>query len=88
MPFAPGQSGNPSGRPKVEGRVRELARQHTDAAIARLVLALEDDNARTAVAAAEALLDRGWGRAPQAVAGADGEGPAELLIRWAISQKS
>jgi hypothetical protein len=29
MPFIPGNSGNPGGRPKVEAPVRELARKHT-----------------------------------------------------------
>jgi len=33
------------------------------------------------VAAATALLDRGWGKAAQSHAGADGEGPIELAVR-------
>lgn len=70
MPFKPGQTGNPGGRPKVDVRVTELARAHTEKAIQTLVNAL--DNERTAVAAATALLDRGWGKAAQAITGADG----------------
>ena len=34
--FAPGQSGNPGGRPKGTAEVRELARKHTEAAIKKL----------------------------------------------------
>ena len=34
--FKPGESGNPGGRPKVVAEVRELARQHTAAAIQTL----------------------------------------------------
>lgn len=64
--FKPGQSGNPGGRPKEEVHVRELARQHGPAAIQALVNALGDP--RTRVAAAAALLDRGYGRPAQTVA--------------------
>lgn len=64
-PFQPGQSGNPGGRPKEEIRVKELARQHTVAAVDTLVKGLKAKGERTRVAAAEALLDRGWGKATQ-----------------------
>jgi hypothetical protein len=50
--------------------VRDLARQHTEAAIQTLVEALK--NERTCVAAATALLDRGYGKPVQEVTGADG----------------
>ena len=32
------------------------------------------------VAAANALLDRGWGKAAQAITGEDGEGPVKISI--------
>ncbi|MGK2872965.1 MAG: DUF5681 domain-containing protein [Alphaproteobacteria bacterium] len=63
--FAKGASGNPGGRPKELAGIRELAAQHTEAAIAALVQALNDP--KTAVAAAVALLDRGWGKPQQAI---------------------
>jgi len=62
-PFAPGVSGNPSGRPRVICELRDLARQHTRKAIQTLVTVMqsgESDSAR--VAAANALLDRGFGK--------------------------
>lgn len=65
--FRPGISGNPGGRPKAEGHVRDLARAQTGRAIAALVEALEDQNGRVRVAAATALLDRGWGRPTQVI---------------------
>jgi Family of unknown function (DUF5681) len=37
MPFKPGQSGNPSGRPKSDYEIQALARAHTPAAIEALV---------------------------------------------------
>jgi hypothetical protein len=42
MPFKPGQSGNPGGRPKGWAEVNALARQHTAAAIEALVKSLGD----------------------------------------------
>ena len=56
-------SGNPGGRPKVITEVRDLARQHTRKAVQTLVTVMqsaESDSAR--VAAANALLDRGFGK--------------------------
>jgi hypothetical protein len=64
--FPPGKSGNPGGRPKGNGEVRELARQYTAAAVEALVTSLKDP--RTRVAAACALLDRGYGQPEQAIA--------------------
>lgn len=65
-PFVKGQSGNPGGRPKEVAEVRDLARQHTAAAIGTLAKIMNDTKARESarVAAADALLDRGWGKAP------------------------
>ena len=82
MAFQPGQSGNPSGRPKENAAIKALAREHTEAAIAVLVGALSDENGRTRIAAAEALLDRGYGKPSQAVAvtGEDG-GAVEMSLR-------
>lgn len=64
-PFQKGKSGNPGGRPKDVGPIKELAKQHTKAAIDALVGALEDENGRTRVAAAEAILDRAYGKPTQ-----------------------
>lgn len=67
MPFVKGQSGNPSGRPKEDNEVKRLARSHSKAAIRRLAFWLKSDNPKASVAAAMALLDRGYGKAPQAI---------------------
>jgi len=78
--FAPGQSGNPGGRPKDEHRVGELARSYTLEAIETLVgLMRHGRDERVRGSAAQALLDRGWGKAKmEVVSNAEG-GYLELL---------
>ena len=72
--FAPGQSGNPGGRPKDEHRVAELARSYTVEAIDTLVELMRDGkDERIRGTAAQALLDRGWGKAKvEVVTGTEG----------------
>jgi hypothetical protein len=66
-PFKKGHSGNPGGRPKVVAEVQELARQHTTDAVETLVSIMTNPNSAPAarVSAANALLDRGYGKPPQ-----------------------
>ena len=66
-PFKPGQSGNPSGKPKGTSEFRELCRSHTPDCVARLRELLDHKDGRVAVRAAEVLLDRGWGKPAQTV---------------------
>jgi uncharacterized protein DUF5681 len=70
-PFKKGQSGNPGGRPKVVAEVRELARAHTGEAIETLVSIMSNPKCAPAsrVSAANALLDRGYGKPPQHITG-------------------
>jgi hypothetical protein len=79
MKFEKGQSGNPGGRPKEVEEVKALARQHGPAAIAKLAQLMECGSPRTEVAAAQALLDRGYGKPAQAITGEDG-GPLKIEI--------
>ena len=61
---------NPGGRPGGVEDVRLLARQHTPTAIDALVkIATSGKNESARVAASTALLDRGWGRPTQPLAG-------------------
>lgn len=79
--FKKGQSGNPGGRKKEVGHVKEMAQQYTAEAVDRLVHWMREGDGKTSRAAAEALLDRAWGRPAQAHehTGADG-GPIEAKI--------
>jgi hypothetical protein len=73
-PFKKGQSGNPGGRPKAIAEIRELAREHTGEAVATLVSIMTNPKAAPAarVSAANALLDRGYGKPPQHITGEGG----------------
>lgn len=72
--FKPGKSGNPGGRPKGVAAVRALAQEYTAEALGTLHTIMQDDDAPASarVTAANALLDRGWGRAPQTIADDEG----------------
>jgi hypothetical protein len=62
--------------------IRSLARGHTETALNVLAGIMNEAKAPHAarVSAAQALLDRGWGKAVQAHAGADGEGAVVVEI--------
>jgi len=81
MAFQPGQSGNPGGRPKEDSEVKALARTAGPEAIEKLLELMRGDDRRTALAAAQALLDRGFGKPSQSVemSGPDGE---PLVVSW------
>jgi hypothetical protein len=77
--FLKGFSANPNGKSPVVREVQELARTHTVEAIETLCDIMRDPQqpGATRVAAATALLDRGYGRPPQAIA-------AEVTTRFAF----
>ena len=78
--FAPGSSGNPGGRPKDKARVAELARSYTSEAIDTLVdLMRNGRDERVRGTAAQALLDRGWGKPKVEVINEGGGGYLEAL---------
>jgi hypothetical protein len=67
--------------PKSLTEIRSLARSHTRTAIKVLtgIMSCEDATAAARVAAANAILDRGWGKPRQAIE--NGDEPLELIHR-------
>jgi len=68
---------------KTPTEIRSLARSHTEAAINTLVGIMNQATSPEAarVSAANSILDRGWGKATQPIAGED-DGPIELRVTW------
>ena len=68
--------------PKMLTSIRSLARSHTRAALSVLVKVMRSEDATPAarVSAANAILDRGWGKATQPV-GSSADGTIELIHR-------
>lgn len=83
--YRPGQSGNPAGRPRVAGQLRELMRELTPEAIEAVKQAVRNyhGDMRMAMEAAKLVLAYGYGKPPQAITGEEGEGPVEMVITWA-----
>lgn len=64
--------------------IRSLARSHTESAIRVLAGIMNEEQAPHAarVSAATALLDRGWGKPAQVVAGDEDDGPVKIEFSW------
>lgn len=60
--------------------IKSLARAHTESAINVLAGIMNEPEAQPSarVSAAQALLDRGWGKAPQVISG-DEENPLNII---------
>lgn len=79
-PWKPGQSGNPTGRPKgISRQAQELAGGNPDRLLSVLLTVAENPEAKDSdrIAATREYLDRGWGKAP-AYAPIEGQDPLEL----------
>lgn len=69
-PWKPGQSGNPSGLPKVKHDLIRHARLHSEEALETALSIMRDGRQKgsTRLAAAGLILDRAWGKASLRVA--------------------
>ena len=68
---------------KAPTEIRSLARSHTESALKTLSGIMNEPDAPAAarVSAATALLDRGWGKPPQAIVGGDDDDPAVKVVQ-------
>src|SRR5918993_1184123 len=83
--WQPGQSGNSKGRPSTKDPVETLAREHTEEAV-RTLVELMRHGVPDAVkgAAANALLNRGWGMPRQTVGVEADLKPVEQMTLLAV----
>jgi hypothetical protein len=65
--FKKGQSGNPSGRARIVGEIRELARAHAGEAFKVVCELLQSADKRVRMVAAQEILNRAYGKPTQAV---------------------
>lgn len=83
MPWKPGQSGNPGGRPKEEREVIALARENSKRAIERLAEWVEHDNPKASISACVAIMNRAFGLPTQRLAGDEEGADLQVTVRWA-----
>ena len=70
---------------KASADLRSLARAQTETCLRILANIARDGESEAArVAACAHILDRGWGKAPQAHTGEDGEGDIRVTIRHIV----
>ncbi len=69
---------------KATAGLKAAFQEHEEALVERLLALTESNDAHVRLGALRLCFDRGWGRAPQPVTGAEGEEPAIVEIRQII----
>ena len=67
LDVAMGSIGNPGGRPKLPAEIREMFQARSQEALEVLTRCLQSDDDRIAMMAAQAILDRGYGKPTQSI---------------------
>jgi hypothetical protein len=79
-PFKPGQSGNPTGRPKMPDEVKEAIKANTLPAVNTLIEIMQTGKPELKIKAAEIILDRAYGKAAQPIVGDNEHDPVSVNI--------
>jgi len=71
---------------KVRKDIQKIARTYTQSAVKTLVGIMQQPKSPPAarVQAAQIILDRGWGKAPQSITGENGSGPVRIEVTRVI----
>ena len=86
--FSPGHSGNPGGRPRDKHKLAELARSYTSEAVETLVELMRfGKDERVRGTAAQALLDRGWGKPKQEITGPESGPEGYLALLQQVNER-
>lgn len=80
MPFVKGQTGNPGGRPKMDPALKAMFEAKGPDAFEVIARHLYDGDPKVALQAAQIILDRAYGKVPQAVIGGDDDEPALKVL--------
>ena len=78
--FAPGVSGNPGGRPKLPAEIKEMFQAKGPEALEVLTRCLQSGDDRVAMMAAQAILDRGYGRPTQSIDANINDDPVRYIV--------